>query len=202
MIKAFIFDFGGVLLDWNPRYVYQDIFPQSDQMEWFLENVCSSDWNLQQDKGRTFDEGMHMLKKQYPQFENEIGAFRKRWSEMVKGEIKGTVAILQQLKKNYEIYGLTNWSSETFPLVKNQFDFIADFDGIIVSGEEGHIKPGEEIYKILLQKYNLVERECIFIDDNLENVMASEKLGFVAIHFTTPIELKLELKKLKIQGFR
>lgn len=201
MIKAIIFDIGGVLLDWDPRYVYRDIFPQIDHMEWFLENVCSTDWNLQQDKGRSFNEGMHVLKKQYPKFENEIDVFWKRWSEMVKGEINGTVAILRELKKNYEIYGLTNWSFETFPLVKNRFDFIADFDGIIVSGEEGYIKPDEALYKILLQKYNLRATECIFIDDNVENVMASIKLGFVAIHFTNPIALKLELQKLQIQGF-
>lgn len=201
MIKAVIFDIGGVLLDWNPRYVYRDIFSQSDQMEWFLENVCSTDWNLQQDKGRSFDEGMYKLKKQYPQFENEIDVFWKRWPEMLKSEINGTVAILQELKKHYEVYALTNWSSETFPLVKNRFDFIADFDGIVVSGEEGFIKPDEKLYKILLQKYNLLATECIFIDDNIENVKASVKLGFVAIHFTNSIALKLELQKVRIQGF-
>jgi len=201
MIKAVIFDIGGVLLDWNPRYVYRDIFSQSDQMEWFLENVCSTDWNLQQDKGRSFDEGMYKLKKQYPQFENEIDVFWKRWPEMLKGEINGTVAILQELKKHYEVYALTNWSSETFPLVKNRFDFIADFDGIVVSGEEGFIKPDEKLYKILLKKYNLLATECIFIDDNIENVKASVKLGFAAIHFTNSIALKLELQKVRIQGF-
>ncbi|MEJ5147097.1 MULTISPECIES: HAD family hydrolase [unclassified Sphingobacterium] len=200
MIKAVIFDIGGVLLDWNPRYVYRDIFPQIDQMEWFLENVCSTDWNLQQDRGRSFKEGMYVLKKQYPNFENEIDVFWKRWPEMLKGEIIGTVAILQELKKNYEVYGLTNWSSETFPLVKNRFDFIADFDGIIVSGEEGYIKPDEKLYKILLEKYNLRATECIFIDDNSENIKASVKLGFVAIHFTNSIALTVKLKKLGIQG--
>jgi 2-haloacid dehalogenase len=128
-----VFDFGGVLIDWNPRYLYRNIFEDEQEMEWFLENVCTNDWNTLQDAGFSFSELIPELTKKYPEYSDKIEMYQSRWPEMVRSEIKGSVKILREIQaKNYPVYGLTNWGSETFPIVYERFDFLRSLTGIVV----------------------------------------------------------------------
>jgi len=202
MIKAIIFDFGGVLVDWNPRYLYADVFSDTEKMEWFLHEVCSTAWNLEQDRGRSFADGIALLEKQHSAFQKEIRLFWEGWPKMLKEEILETVTLLPQLKQNYAVYGLTNWSAETFPMLMDRFDFVQLFDDIVVSGDEGLVKPDKSIYELLLKRYNLLAQECIFIDDNIDNVKAAEQLGFSAILYKNSDYLKQDLSSLGVKGFQ
>lgn len=192
-ISTVVFDFGGVLIDWNPRYVYQQIFKDESEMEWFLSHICTNDWNLEQDRGRPFAEGIAVLSHSFPEHADHIEAFHSRWEQMIKGEIPGTVALLKQLKKKYTLYGLTNWSAETFPIALDRFDFLQLFDGIVVSGTEKMIKPDKKFFQLLLDRYTLNAENCVFIDDNKMNVDSAAELGFHAIHFKNPDQLKTAL---------
>ena len=195
-MKDIIFDLGGVLIDWNPRYLYKKIFASAEEMEWFLTSVCSPVWNAQQDAGRPFAEGIAQAKAQYPKYAPQIDAYFLRWEEMLGGPIKGTVQLLRELKyKNYRIFALSNWSAEMFPIAQKKFDFLGLFDGIVLSGEEKMNKPEPEIYKRLLFRYQLQADNCIFTDDNQDNVSAAQTLGIDAILFTNPEQLHIELIK-------
>lgn len=180
-IKNVVFDFGGVLIDWNQRYLYRKVFTSEEEMEWFLANVCTDEWNARQDAGRPFFEGVAEAKAQYPLYSAQIEMFWSRWIEMIGGEIKENTDWLRRLKVDgYGIYGLTNWSTETLPQAMERFDFFQLFDGIVVSGEEHLIKPDPRIYHILLDRYGLNPTECLFIDDNPKNVAAAMRIGMEA----------------------
>jgi 2-haloacid dehalogenase len=196
MITTIIFDLGGVLIDWNPDYLYRKIFKDETEMRNFLSKVCTPDWNEEQDAGRTLHEATETLVREYPSHEEQIRAFYNRWEEMLGGAIDGTVEIFKELKNSnkYKIYALTNWSAETFPIAVQRFDFLNWFDGIVVSGTEKMRKPFPQFYHILLDRYNLNPREAVFIDDNLRNVHAATNVGIEAIHFLSPELLRSELK--------
>ena len=195
-MKDIVFDLGGVLIDWNPRYLYKKIFASEEEMEWFLSNVCTPQWNTQQDAGRPFAQGIALAKEKYPKYAPQIEDYYKRWEEMLGGPIKGTVAIWHELKdKDYRIYALTNWSAETFPIAKAKYDFLQQMDGIVVSGEEHLVKPDPEIYARLLKRFGLHSPNCVYIDDNAANVSAAAMLGFDAISFQSPDALRMELLK-------
>ena len=195
-MKDIVFDLGGVLIDWNPRYLYKKIFASTEEMEWFLSNVCTPEWNAQQDAGRPFAEALALVTEKYPKYAAQINDYYARWEETLGGPIKGTVALWQELKnKGCRIYALTNWSAETFPIAKKKYDFLQHMDGIVVSGEEKMNKPNPEIYKRLLARYGLQANNCVYIDDSLPNVEAAAQLGFDAIHFVSPEVLRLELLK-------
>lgn len=198
MIDTIVFDFGGVLIDWNPKYVYREIFNDDEKMDWFLANICTNEWNLEQDRGRSFAEGTGMLKEIYPEYKEHIDAYFNQWPKMLKGEIAETVTILKKLKERFKVYGLTNWSAETFPVALEQFSFLQLFDGIVVSGVEKMIKPGKEIFELLLNRYDLKAEHCVFIDDNELNIATANKLGFHAIHFTSAATLEKELIALGV----
>ena len=194
--KTIIFDFGGVLVDWSPRYLYKKIFSSETEMEWFLSNVCTPEWNQAMDAGKPFAEGIAELCERFPGFKEQISAFYERWPEMLGGEITSSVGILSELKAGgYHIYGLTNWSAETIPLAYSRFGFFQQLDGIVVSGEEKVIKPDPEIFRILLKRYDLKPEDCIFIDDNHENITVANELSIDSIHFTDPDNLSDELRK-------
>lgn len=199
-INTIIFDLGAVLIDWNQRHLYKKIFKTDDEMEWFLANVCTGEWNEEQDAGRPFEEAVRIQTQLFPKYASEIEAFWKRWPEMMAGQIDGTVRIFESLKmKNqYKFYALTNWSAETFPFALERFEFFKWFDGIVVSGEEKTRKPFPEFYHRLLNRYNINPAKSLFIDDSLRNVDAAQKLGINAIQFHHPDQLKSELESLKL----
>ena len=195
--NTIIFDLGAVLIDWNPRHLYRKIFDSEEKMEWFLANVCTSDWNEEQDAGRSFAHAVESLSRVHPDYRNEIHAFWERWEEMLAGPIEGTVEIFNQLRQSrqYKILALTNWSAETFPIAQKKYEFLTWFDGIVMSGEERTRKPHAEFYKILLNRYSVNAENSLFIDDNLRNIEAARNLGIPSIHFIGPEALKAELKK-------
>ena len=200
MITTIIFDLGGVLIDWNPKYLYKNIFDNEQEMEDFLSTVCTPDWNEEQDAGRSIKEATETLVRQYPQHEENIKAYYTRWPEMLAGPIEGTVEILDRLKQfsGYKLYALTNWSTETFPIAKERYPFLNWFDGIVVSGEEKMRKPNPRFYKLLLERYGVKAGEALFIDDNKRNVDAARNLGIDSIVFTTPKELMTELTRRNV----
>lgn len=199
-IKALIFDFGNVLLEWNPRYVYQRYFPDDPEgMERFFREVNFADWNLQQDKGRPFKEGVAVLSREFPHYSHLIQAYYDLWIHSVGGAIAGTVEILKRLKKaGYPLYGLSNWSAETFPHARQKHDFFDLLDDMVISGEVGHIKPEPEIFQILLDKIGRPPDECLFIDDSLANIGQAQKLGFATILFQSPQQLETSLRDFNI----
>jgi 2-haloacid dehalogenase len=200
IIKNIIFDLGGVLVDWNPKYMYNKIFSDTYQCNWFLENICTNDWNEQQDGGRLIKDATRELIEKYPEHKENIEAYYTRWEEMLNGPIEGTVSIFKDLKdkKNFNIYALTNWSAETFPRALELYEFLHWFDGRLVSGEENTRKPFKEIYDLILNRFNLIANETVFIDDNLRNIKAAEDVGIKSIHFLNPDQLKKDLISLNI----
>lgn len=194
-----VFDFGGVLIDWNPRYLYRDIFEDEQEMEWFLKNVCTEEWNTLQDEGFLFSELIPPLQKQYPEFSDKIKMYQSRWREMVRGEITETIKILREIQvKNYPVYGLTNWGSETFPIVFKQFEFLRRLKGIVVSGDEKLIKPDPRLFEILIKRFALKPEHCIFIDDSVKNIQTANEIGFKTIHFVSPENLRNDLQLLDV----
>jgi len=199
-ITTIIFDYGNVLLAWNPRYLYQRFFPDDPEgMERFFRDVDFLEWNAQQDKGRTFKEGIAELSKQFPQYSHLVQAYHDHWSDSIVGAIAGTVDILRQLKKaGYKLYGLSNWSAETFPRAREKYDFFDLFDDMVISGDVGHLKPDARIFQIMLDKIGKPAQECLFIDDSLANIQQAQKMGFPVIHFQSPEQLKASLRGLQI----
>ncbi|MFM1961448.1 MAG: hypothetical protein RLZZ172_293 [Bacteroidota bacterium] len=194
-INTIIFDLGGVLIDWNPEYLYKKLIPDTTERKWFLENICTSEWNEEQDGGRSIAEANSLLIDQYPTYKSLIEAFYDRWEEMLGGSIAETVSIFNNLRKtgNFKIYALTNWSAETFPKALDLFEFLHWFDGRLVSGEEMTRKPFDDFYERLITKFSIDKSSAIFIDDNYRNVIAAERLGIKSYHFTSAADLKRDL---------
>jgi 2-haloacid dehalogenase len=196
VIKDIIFDLGGVLIDWNPNYVFDKIFEgKKEEQKYFFENICTPDWNEEQDAGRPLQEGTQILVESHPEWKEHIEAYYGRWEEMLGGPIPGTVEIFRRLKESerYKLYALTNWSHELFPIALDRYDFLHWFDGRVVSGEEKMRKPAPEFYQLTLERFGLKAEDTLFIDDNLRNVEAAEKLGIQCIRFTSPEQLEQEL---------
>ena len=192
-IKNIIFDFGGVLIDWNPRYFYKDVFSDTQEMEYFLSDIWSPQWNMKHDAGFSFSEITHELQELHPRYRNEIEMYQHNWEVMIKGEISENTKLLNPLKSKYRLFGLTNWSAEAFPVIYPKYEFFKVFEGIVVSGEEKLVKPGKEIYQLLLNRYDLLETESLFIDDSLKNIETANELGFSTIHINGTQNLKEKL---------
>lgn len=197
-VNTVIFDLGGVLIDWNPLYVFGNYFDSEEKLKFFFEHVCTSDWNEEQDAGRPIQEATEERIKLFPEWEQPIRDFYGRWEEMLGGPIDETVGIFRDLKQNADLkfYALTNWSAETFPVALERYDFLHWFDGRVVSGEEKTRKPFPEFYIRLLNRYNISPPQAVLIDDNLRNIKAGEELGIKGIHFKNAAQLKQELNKL------
>jgi len=197
-IDTIIFDLGGVLIDWNPRYVYNEVFEgDTEKVEWFLNNICTSAWNLQQDAGKLMVTATEELVVEYPQYENWIRMYYDRWEDMLKDALPETVSILKDIKSsgNYRIYALTNWSAETFHIALERFDFLQLFEGILVSGAEKMAKPDKAIYKLTLNRIDINPNKTLFIDDSLPNIKGAQTVGLNTIHFKSATQLKAELDK-------
>jgi 2-haloacid dehalogenase len=196
MINTVIFDLGGVLIDWNPRYLYQKIFKTEEEIDYFLENICTSEWNEEQDGGRSLSDATRLLVEKHPEHKTAIEHYYNSWEEMLNGEISGTVEVLEKLKKSgkYKLYALTNWSSETFPIALKRFPFLSYFDGIVVSGKEKDRKPFPSFYQLMLDRYRIDAATAVFIDDRYSNIEGAEKVGISGIHYTDPVQLENDLK--------
>ena len=197
--QAIVFDLGAVLIDWDPRHMYRKLIGDEAVMEEFLSEIATLRWNAYHDAGRLWSDGVAMLSAVYPEYSDWIGAYWERWEEMLNGPIDGTVDILRELKeKGSEIHALTNWSSETFPVALERFDFLDWFEHIVVSGEERLKKPDRRIYEVLLHRIGRKAAECVFIDDSAANVATAADLGFTAIRFTAPDALRERLTALGV----
>ena len=197
-IKNVIFDLGGVLIDWNPRYLFRKVFNDDERMEYFLHNVATAAWNSQMDAGRPFEEGISELRSQFPEFSEQIKLYYTGWEQMLGGTIPEGVALLEAIRQSgrYVTYALTNWSAQTFPTAYARFDFLKDFEGIVVSGEEKMIKPAKGLYLTLLERYHLEPTECLFIDDNPANVATAVSRGMTGEVFDNPPVCAARIAKL------
>ena len=202
VIRTIIFDLGGVLIDWNPRYVFdENYFESVEKRDYFLTHICSPDWNEQQDEGRSIVEGTEELVLQFPDWENSIRDFYGRWTDMLKGPIHESVSIFRQLKDSgqYNLYALTNWQAGLFEIALVRYNFLRLFNGRVVSGEEKMRKPFPAFYRLLLDRYQVSPSGTLFIDDSLRNVKAAEAVGITSIHFQSPAQLKSELLHFGVQ---
>ena len=195
-IRAIVFDFGGVLMDWNPRYLYRKLFPGDDTaMERFLAEIGFTEWNQQQDAGRAFSLAVTELVKRFPSYADLIQAYDERWEESIAGPLRGTVDLLLPLQQaGLELHGLSNWSSEKFAAVRTKYSFFQLFATILLSGDVKLIKPDPRIFEALLERIGRSASECLFIDDSEENISTARSLGFETIRFESPDQLRRELQ--------
>ena len=201
-INTLVFDFGGVLIDWNPAYVYLKEFRgNQEEMSHFLNTICSWEWNENQDAGYSLQKATEERVAMYPEHERLIRMYYGRWEDMLGYEHTDTVALLKTFKDHnkYRLIGLTNWSHETFPVALERFAFLSWFEGIVVSGTEKMKKPDANIYTLTLDRYKIIPENAVFIDDKLENVHAATKLGIHGIHFSSAAKLKRDLETLSVK---
>lgn len=197
MIKNIIFDFGGVLLDWNPHYLYDPYFGDVEKAEWFLTNICTYPWNAQHDAGKLVAEGTAELVAQYPEWEKEIRMYYSEFDKMLGGQIAGMEDYIKELKgRGFRILGLSNWSFETFAMVRPKYPILDLIEERVISGEEKVLKPNAEIYQIVLQRFGIKPEESVFIDDNENNIKGGENIGIQGIIFKDAKQLRTDLEKL------
>ncbi len=189
-----VFDVGNVLIRWDPFRVYREMIPDEAKRHWFLQNVCTAAWNLEQDRGRSWEEGVALLVASHPEWEAQIRAYDERWHEAVPGLIEDSVAVLEDLKaRGDKVYAITNFSREKWAECLIRFPFLQSFDGVVVSAHERVIKPDPAIYRILFERYDLAPQDCIFIDDSAKNIETARAVGMQGIHFVEPIDLRAAL---------
>jgi 2-haloacid dehalogenase len=196
-IAAVVFDLGGVLIDWNPRYLYRTLFDDEVAMEDFLTTVTTPEWNQAQDAGRPWSEAVDELAARHPERRELIEAYWRRWPEMLGHAIAPTVEVLDDLRAaGVRLYALSNWSAETFPLARPRYPFLDWFDGIVISGEERLIKPDPRIFALLLERYGLAADQTVFIDDHAANVEAALAAGIIGVRFEGAESLRRDLRSL------
>jgi 2-haloacid dehalogenase len=199
-IEAVVFDLGGVLIDWNPRYLYRQLFGADvAAMERFLSEVCTPEWNERQDAGRSWEEAIAEASARHPHHAPFIRAYRERWEEMLGGAIQESVRVLEEVRgAGKRLYALTNWSHATFPYALARYDFLGWFEDIVVSGREKLIKPDPAIFQLLLARAGVAAGRTVFIDDAQRNVQGAARLGFHTIHFRDPHQLRRELIEMGV----
>ena len=198
-ITTAVFDLGGVLIDWDPRYLYRELIEDEAEMEHFLATVTTPEWNRAQDAGRPWAEAVEELARHHPERRNLIEAYWLRWHETLGDAIEPTVAVLDELRgTGMRLFALTNWSGETFPLARPRFPFLEWFDGIVVSGDERLIKPDPQLFRVLIERYGVEPETTVFIDDSADNVAAARDLGFMALRFVDAPTLRADLRRLGV----
>lgn len=200
-IDTVIFDLGGVLVDWDPKNMYKKVFKTTEEMNWFLDNVCTFEWNMEQDGGRLIADAVTQKISEFPEFEEQIKMFYDRWEEMFIGILQQNIDVQQKLiaNPNYRVYALTNWCGEKWDKALELFPFFNDFEGVIVSGKVKMRKPNDDIFQLILNRFNINPKTTVFIDDNLENTIASERNGLQTIHLKPSSNLKSELTNIGIE---
>jgi FMN phosphatase YigB (HAD superfamily) len=194
-----VFDVGNVLLDWNPRHLYRKLFDDPEAMELFLAEVCTPAWNLELDRGRSFAEAVADLVARFPDFADAIRAYDARWSEMIAGEIEGTVALLERLaERGVPLYALTNLSDEKYESLYERHAFFRRFAGVLVSGRVKMVKPDPAIYRLLLESCELHAEQCLFIDDSAANIDGARAVGLSAVQFESPAQIERTLVELRL----
>lgn len=199
-MRAVVFDFGGVLIDWNPRHLYRKLFATEAEMEGFFAEVDFGSWNVQLDRGLPFREGVATLSGRFPRHAHHIAAFADRWEESISGPIDETVEIARELRAHgYPLYAISNWSAETFHHVEYKYDFLRWFREIVISGRVGVCKPEPGIYGRLLERIPVPAPECVFIDDVPANVAGAEAVGMKGIHFRSARQLRADLARIGVR---
>lgn len=190
-----IFDVGGVVADWNPHYLYQRLIPDPVERERFLTEVCTGEWNARQDRGRPFDEAVAELVDRHPGQRALIEAFWHQWSQMLGDPIPGVADIVNELHRSATpLYGITNWSAETYPIAVRKYPELGLFRDTVISGEVRMSKPDPEIFHYALNRFGITADRAVFIDDNAANVSAARELGITSIAFTDATALRDDLK--------
>lgn len=194
---AVVFDLGGVLIDWDPRYLFRTLFSDTAAMERFLSEVTTPQWNAAQDAGRSWAEAVEDLAARFPDERPLIEAYHRRWDETLGGAIDGTVEVLSDLReRDVRLLALSNWSAETFPIARDRYPFLAWFEAIVVSGEIGVAKPDVRIFEALIERHRIEPPRTAFVDDTEANVAVAEELGFIGLRFTDPEALRADLERL------
>jgi 2-haloacid dehalogenase len=198
-VSAVVFDLGGVLIDWDPRHLYRQLFEDADEMERFLAEVTTAEWNREQDAGRPWADAIALLVAEHPDQRELIEAFHARWPEMLSGAIDETVEVLADVRAaRIPVFALSNWSAETFPSARQRFPFLDWFDGIVISGDVGIVKPDPVLYEHLLHRFGLLPEEVVFVDDQVANVETAARLGFTALRFVSASQLRRDLESLGV----
>tara|TARA_B100001123_G_C15309562_1_gene1023881 strand:- start:2145 stop:2735 length:591 start_codon:yes stop_codon:yes gene_type:complete len=192
----FLFDLGGVFFDWDPKYFFRNIFKNSEEMQYFLENICNHEWNIKQDAGRLIKDAEYELINKYPEHQKLIKMYYSNHRKMIRGTYKNSIDILNELNNSsFECYVLSNWSSETFRGMIQDYPFLKKFDGMVISGDVKLVKPDPNIYFFAIKKFKLIPNETVFIDDKLDNINAAKVIGFKTIHLKDPSIIKELIKK-------
>jgi 2-haloacid dehalogenase len=199
-MNAVLLDLGGVLIDWNPRYLYAPLFgDRTAEMEDFLARICAPEWNHTMDAGKSFAEAVAERQQLYPEHAELIALWKDGWAQMLRDAIHDTVAVLAELReRGHRMVALTNWSAETFPVARARFDFLQWFEDIVVSGEVRLAKPDPRIFRLAIERNRLDPSRTLFIDDSLVNVEAARGTGLQAVHFRSAGALREDLVRLAL----
>jgi 2-haloacid dehalogenase len=190
-----VFDVGNVLVRWDPRVLYRELIPDEAKLDWFMQNVCTAAWNIEQDRGRSWEDAVALLVAAHPEWEAEIKAYDERWHETIPGVVEDSVSVLRELKaRGDKVYAITNFSREKWAECLIRFPFLQRFDGVVVSAHERLIKPDPAIYHVLLERYGLSANDCVFIDDSARNIESARAVGMQGVHFVEPIDLRAQLR--------
>jgi 2-haloacid dehalogenase len=195
-VNTVVFDLGGVLVDWDPRYLLRKVMPdRTAEMEAILRDVLNHDWNLARDAGDSWPRAMAELEVSHPEWADVFRAYDERWPETLGGNHEASVAILRELRdRGVPLFALSNWSAEKFPHAEERFEWLDWFEGVVVSGRVGLVKPDAAIFRYLLERYDLEAADVFFVDDHEPNVAAARALGMQAHHFRDAAGLRADLR--------